>query len=336
MNSGLDRIEVFQNIIEKYGRNAMEKAVVEVLDSKYDCGAVSSALKYHAKFLRSVSPIFPALTSLSCEAVGGRMEKTTNIGAALTLFVEAANVHDDIIDQTTTKYGRKTVFCKFGGDVTLLAGEVLLVQGSMLLHKECEALPDEQKQAILDLTFEALIEISNSVAMETKMRGKIDIKPQDYFEVIRLRAAVPEVHCKIGGILGGGTEEVIDILGRYGRTYGIVGTIVDEFMDLLDQRKFGNRLRNECLPFPVLCALGNPMIKTEIKSFIDQFDAARKGKDKTIGLVLRSDEVQKLKKDTILLAEKELKEITNFAINAASTNLLPLLEVLNEILRTIG
>jgi geranylgeranyl pyrophosphate synthase len=336
MNSPVDRIEVFQSILEEYGRNAMEKAVVEILDSKYNCGSVSSALKYHAKFLRRVSPVFPALISLSCEAAGGRREKTTNIGAALTLFVEAANLHDDIIDQTTTKYDRKTVFGKFGGDITLLAGEVLLVQGSMLLHKECDALPDEQKKAILDWTFESLIEISNSVAIETRMRGKNDVKPRDYFEVIRLRAAVPAAHCKIGGLLGGGNEEIIGALGQYGRTYGIVGTIVDEFMDLLDHRKFGNRLRNECLPLPVMCALGNPMIRNEIKLFIDQFDVAKKGKDKTVRLVLNSDEVQKLKKDTILLAERALKQTKDVAANRTAEKLALLLEIVKEILGDIG
>jgi geranylgeranyl pyrophosphate synthase len=336
MSSPVDRIEVFQNILEEYGRKAMEKAVVEILDSKYNCGSVSSALKYHAKFLRRVSPVFPALISLSCEAAGGRMEKTTSIGAALTLFVEAANLHDDIIDQTTTKYGRKTVFGKFGGDITLLAGEVLLVQGSVLLHRECNVLPAEQKNAILDWTFESLIEISNSVAMETKMRRKNDVKPQDYFEVIRLRAAVPEAHCKIGGLLGGGSEEVIGALGYYGRTYGVVGTIVDEFMDLLDHRKFGNRLRNECLPLPVMYALGNPKIQNELKSFIEHFDPAKKGNDEMVRLVSSSDEVQKLKKDAVLLAERTLKQISVIEANIAIGKLTSLLQIVTEILGTIG
>jgi geranylgeranyl pyrophosphate synthase len=338
MYSGSERIEVFQNVIEKYGRNTMEKAVVEILDQKYDAGEVSSALKYHAKFLRRVSPIFPALIALSCKAAGGRMEKTMSIGAALTLFVEAANLHDDVIDQTTTKYDRKTVFGKYGGDVTLLAGDVLLVQGATLLHSACDELCDDEKKAILDLTFSALTEISNSAAMESGMKRKSDIEPKDYFEVIRLRAAVPEAHCKIGGILGGGNEEITGALGHYGRTYGIVGTVVDDFMDLLDYRKFENRIRNECLPLPVLRTLGDPLIRTEAKSLIEKMNIIKEDADKIADLVLHSDESKKLKKDIILLAEEELKQVRKVIVKneALASDLLLLLEVLTEILRDVG
>lgn len=338
MDSGSERIEVFQNVIEKYGRNAMEKAVVEILDQKYNGGKVSSALKYHAKFLRRVSPIFPALTALSCEAAGGRREKATNISAALTLFVEAANLHDDIIDQTATKYYRKTVFGKYGGDITLLAGDVLLVKGAMLLHSGCDELSADEKKTVLDLTFSALIEISNSAAMESKMRRKIDIEPKDYFEVIRLRAAVPEAYCKIGGILGGGNKEIIGALGNYGRTYGIVGTVVDDFMDLLDYRKFKNRLKNECLPLPVLCTLGSPLMRTEVKSLIEKNNVKKKDADKIAELVLYSDESQKLKKDIILLAEGKLEEIKKVIMETSAPllDLSLLLKVLTEILHNVG
>jgi geranylgeranyl pyrophosphate synthase len=338
MASEPNRLDIFRDTIEKYGRNAMEKAIVEILNQNYGATTISSALKIHANFLRHVSPIFPALTALTCEAAGGEVKKTTNIGAALTLFVEAANLHDDIIDQTLTKYGIKTVFGRFGRDITLLAGDMLLVQGSMLLHRECDKLQDKQKKSILDLTFAALIEISNSVTIETEMRKRIDIKPEDYSKVIRLRAAVPEAHCRIGGVLGEGSKEIIDALGHYGRIYGIVGTVVDDFMDLLDYRKFKNRLRNECLPLPVLSALGDRGIKKETKSLLNKSGVAKRDTDNLVRLVLQNNEVKKLKKDTIQLAEAELEQVKKVIGNngAKLINLHLLIEILKEILLNVG
>ena len=140
-------LDVFADIIEKHRRAIMQKAVEQTLDSKYDAGDYSCATKYHARFLPKVLPVFPALISLSCEAAGGKIEKSLGIGAALTLFVEAANIHDDIIDQTEIKHKRKTTYGKFGNDVTLLAGDVLLVQAALSLAKECEPLNREQKDA---------------------------------------------------------------------------------------------------------------------------------------------------------------------------------------------
>ena len=75
-------LDVFEEIIEKHGRAIMQKAVEQTLDSNYDVGAVSRATKYHTRFLTKVLPVFPALITLSCEAVGGKMEKILSIDAA--------------------------------------------------------------------------------------------------------------------------------------------------------------------------------------------------------------------------------------------------------------
>ena len=109
-----------------------------------------------------------------------------------------------MIDQTKIKHKRKTTYGKFGNDVALLSGDFLLVQAALSLAKECEPLNEEQKDAILGLTIQALIKICKSAAKESAMRRKFDVSLQDYLEVVGLRASVPEVHCMIGGILGGG------------------------------------------------------------------------------------------------------------------------------------
>lgn len=330
-------IDAFTDLIEKHGRAMMEKAVEQVLDSNYKSGVVSSASKYHVKFLRDVLPTVPALMTLSCEVAGGKKEKPIGIGAALTLFVEAANIHDDIIDQTIIKHKRKTTFGKFGTDITLLAGDFLLVQAALSLFEECESLPSEQKNKIIELTFQALSKISKSAAEETKMRRKIDTLPQDYLQIVRLRAAVPEIHCMIGGILGGGTKSMISCLGNYGRNYGIVGTIIDEFMDLFDYQKFSNRLCNECIPLPVLCALQNTTIKEKIAPIIKGFTLSKNDYSQIVKLVMNSNEVEKLRKDLLLLPlNSNLQIIKNFKENTARRDLSTILKVLEGLLSNLN
>ena len=176
-------MEKVKDTIEKKGRAAIEQATQEILDSPYDGGDVSSALKYFARVtLQGALPVFPALIALSCEAVGGKSEKTTSIGAALTLIAGAADIHDDIIDQSTVKYSKETVLGKFGADIALLAGDALLIQGVNLLHKECDLLPKEQKETILSLLFQAFMKISRAEAEETRLKKKRDVPPEKYFE----------------------------------------------------------------------------------------------------------------------------------------------------------
>ena len=334
MTSETDRLKIFAEIVERNGREPLEKATLEILNSRYNGGAVSSAAKYHAMFLRRVTPISQALISLSCEAAGGKKGKATNIAAAISLLIEASNVHDDIIDQTAIKYSRKTVFGKFGADIALLVGDVLLAKGTMLLCQESEKLPEERKNAILETPFQTLVKVSKSVALETKMRKNLSVTPQDYLEVIKLKASAPEAHCKIGGNLGNGSDKVIQALGYYGRTYGFVGTVVDEFMDFLNYDKLRGRLENECLPLPILYALENSGIGKEIEPLIKDLGLIKKHKNKIVGIVLRSDEVQRLRKDIILLAEEEVEQMKKNKLNKATSDLIKLLEIVKEFLHS--
>lgn len=331
MNSELELMEKVKGFVEKRGKAAIERAKGEILGSEYKGGIVSSALKYFARVtLTGGLPVFPALISLSCEAVGGKTERTTSIGAALTLIAGAADIHDDIIDQSSVKYSKKTVYGKFGGDIALLAGDALLIQGATLLQKECESLSIEQRQAILFLIPNALFEISNAEIMEIRLRKKFDIKPQEYLKVIRLKAVVPEVLCRIGAILGNADDKSVQALGHYGRTFGIVSIVRDEFIDLIEYPELQNRIKNECLPLPLLYALQNPKILNEIKPFIESPNLAKVDADKIVKITLNSEEVKKLKKKIRLTVIDELKMVGLMPKNGISEEITLLLQAVTE------
>lgn len=329
-------LEAFSEIVERNGRAIMEQAITRVMDSSYDAGKASQAAKHHTVFLRRVAPVFPALVNLSYEAAGKGAHKPTGAGAALTLFVEAANIHDDIIDQTEAKHKRKTSYGKYGADTSILAGDLLLVQASLALYRECEVLPPLQRDKIVQLTFEALVEISKSAAQEALMHRKLNVSPKAYLEVIRLRAAVPEAHCRIGAIFGGATEELVNALGFYGRTYGIVGTVLDEYMDLLDFDKFNARLSKECLPLPLMYALQDKTLQANILPKLSGFAVSKGDHAQIVQLVITSQKVTKLKEETVANADKINQQIRGSVENNAGRDLSKLLTILRGLICNIG
>ncbi len=295
MDSEQELIKAVKSIVMKRGREAVKIARKEILKTAEKGGIVSEALEHFAKVtLAGGLPVFPALVSLCREAVDGKTEKTAAVGAALTIIAGTADVHDDIIDQSAVKYSKKTVFGKFGGPIALLAGDALLSQGLVLLLEECEALSRDQRKAIMSLVSDAVFEIGNAEAIETRLMRRIDIEAEDLFAVIKLKAVVPEVHCKIGGILGGASEEVLESLGIYGRTFGVASLVRDEFLDMLDCSELQNRLRNECPPLPMLYALKNPGIKNSIEEFLHERKLRMEDFQAVSTLVLESMEAKAL------------------------------------------
>ncbi|MCK4474666.1 polyprenyl synthetase family protein, partial [Candidatus Bathyarchaeota archaeon] len=209
-------MEKVKNLLEKRGRKAYEIAKEQILNEEIAYEPIREALQY---FIQELWHNFqhPALLSLTCESVGGKTENTTSIGVALILLTGAADIHDDIVDQSETKGSKPTVFGKFGIDIALLTGDALLLKGCTLLQKACECLPKKQGEAITNLVKEAFFEIGIAEAKEATFKGNWDLDPEEYLDIIRMKAAIADVTARIGAIIGGGSSDEIEALGKYGR-----------------------------------------------------------------------------------------------------------------------
>src|SRR4030042_4858081 len=140
--------EIAIGIIDRRGKFALNEASKRIQEYRYSNGLISEALNYYAnKIFPRVLPIFPALINLSCEAVGGKPEETRPLAVAMLLITASGDIHDDVIDRSTSKFQRKTIYGKYGKDIALLAGDALLVYGMSLLQN-IESLSIDQKEAI--------------------------------------------------------------------------------------------------------------------------------------------------------------------------------------------
>jgi len=328
MNSAPQLIEKVKSIIETEGEAAVKQVNSIILSSRYNKGIIPSALKYFSKVTLSRGlPVFPALISLSCKAVGGIEEKTTSIGAALMLIAGAADIHDDIIDQSSVKYSMKTVYGKFGRNIALLAGDTLLFLGLSRLNQECESLSAKQRKEIMTLVSEALFEISEAEAKESYFMNNSDGTPQEYYEIIKMKAVVSEIHCKIGAIIGNANAESVEALGSYGRTFGLASLVRDEFIDIYEHSELQNRIRNECPPLPLLYALQNSEAKKEVLFYIDKPNLTKRELNRIRKLVLGTEQVNLLKKDVDLLVEDGLKYLSGVEDNSYVRQLALLLSI---------
>jgi len=298
-----------KKIIDQRGREALERARVDLCSNFPGDDNVSVALKYFAETtLKGALPVFPALISLSCEAVGGKTEKTSSMGAAITLIAGAADIHDDVIDESPIKGSKRTILGKYGKDIAILIGDILLTRGLLQLQKECELIPREQRERILLLLTTSIFEISAAEALETRMRAKRDLSPEAYLNIIDMKSVVPEFNMRIGAILGNGDADIVESLGHFGRTFGTISTVAEEFMDMLEHRELKNRLMNRCLPLPYLFALRNSSLRPKILPLKHQpLTEARLGEIERN--VLGSPEADKLRKKMNILVQSELNKL---------------------------
>ena len=253
-------------ILQERGRIAVELARLRVLREQVDYAPLQDALNCFMGGWNDV--LHPALVWLACEAVGVKPEITTEVGAALVLLAGGADIHDDVIDESVIKGSEQTVLGKFGRDLAVLTGDALLLEGANVLHEACEKFEVAKKEAILNTVNRAFLEISSAEAAEAGIRGRIDISKQEYLDIIHHKVAAGEAAARIGALIGDGTPEEVETLAEYGRVYGVLMSLRDEFVDVFEQEELSNRAKKEVLPLPIIVTLEDGSKKHKLLQLI--------------------------------------------------------------------
>jgi geranylgeranyl diphosphate synthase type I len=243
-----------RKLLYQHGQRGLERAQELMLKEKIPHEPLQDAVEFFMGYWEDV--VHPALLSLACEAVDGKTQITVDMGAAFVLLAGAADLHDDIIDGSTQKDSKPTVYGKFGKDLTVLAGEVLMFKGLYALHEGCQNLSKDQRSIILEVTKDAFLEISGAEAKEANMHGRTDCA-DEYFDMVKMKAAVSEATMRVGAILGGASPGQVEVLGHFGRTFGVLFTLRDEIIDTFELAEIKNRFERECLPLPILLTMKN-------------------------------------------------------------------------------
>jgi geranylgeranyl pyrophosphate synthase len=304
--------KAIKDYLDQKGGLALENGRKSIIQNYKDSSVPSKALRYFARItLKNTWPVFPALTSIACEAVGGKIEAALPFGEALVLISGAADIHDDVIDQSPIKGRRQTVMGKFGANIAILSGDMLLAKGFKDLMDATDGLPQEQAKEIRRLLFDAIDEICIAEALEINLQRKFDINPKDFLEVLRLKAVVPEIAMKIGAIIAKGAEKDVELLGKYGRVFGINSLIIEEFADLFTLDELSCRFKNECLPLPIIYAFQNSLTKEALLPMLRMEPLNKKYHNKIIRITLDSEKTDLLIKLVIKNAKDELLALGN-------------------------
>lgn len=159
----------------------------------------------------------PALCIASCELLGGDRDRAMAAASAIHLVHAASYAHENIPLATAPSYGRfsrppaAAVQHKFRPNIELLTGDGILPFGFELLARSMENSPENKADRILRV----IVEISKASGSQ----GIINDEKNKQGELHACGAAC-------GAILGGGSEEHIDKLRKFGLYAGMIQGLV--------------------------------------------------------------------------------------------------------------
>jgi geranylgeranyl pyrophosphate synthase len=258
--------------------------------------------------------VSPTLISLGCEAVGGNAAETLPIAVPMILINGAVDIHDDIIDESTTKYDRPTIFGKYGKTMALLIGDALLFKGYTLLQAEAKNFPQDKFLTIIKVLDKAFFELGDAEASELQFRDSLDISSDAYLAVMQRKAADVEGLFHIGAIIGNGSNEEIEALCYYGRIFGLLSILKDDWIDMFSYKELNHRMKFESLPLPLLYALQNQKAKREIAQILRKKRITRQDTEKVLEITERYNGFKQTKRTMIHLMKKTRHKLVNHKI----------------------
>lgn len=195
----------------------------------------------------------PAFVLLAARAVGREVDeaRARRLGACLELIHMATLIHDDVIDEAATRRGRQTAARIFGNTAGILSGDVLLARAMTVLA-------DDGDLAIIRTVSRSVVEMAEGEAREVEVRGDFDLSEEHHLEVLRMKtASFVECCCRVGAMVGGGSEDEVEALAAYGHHLGMAFQIVDDLLDYRgEQRKTGKPMgtdfREGCATLPLI------------------------------------------------------------------------------------
>ena len=231
----MDRKNIEVNpLLETYGKYI--KKINDALEAELGLYSESEFIKPLKYSLEGGKRIRPIILVLAAESVGKVDDNTYSAACAVEFLHTESVIHDDIIDDETLRRQKDPFHIKYGYNAAILTGDFVL---GLILNISSRL---DNPRIAKDLSTTAML-MSEGEIIEGMLESSEDVTFDDYLKVIGYKTSTAfEVAARLGAILGGGTEEQIEVLTEYGKNIGIAYQIKDDLLDWKNEDKLFNLL----------------------------------------------------------------------------------------------
>jgi octaprenyl-diphosphate synthase len=227
----------------------------------------------------------PALLLLASRLSGYRGERAVTLASTVEFIHTASLLHDDIIDEATTRRGRRSVNSRWGNDITVLLGDFLYTKAMAM------ALSQDNLR-ILRLLSDVTLRLIEGEILEIERNGNMRVTVEDHVDTIRRKTADLFAACtRIGAILGALGEAREAALASYGLNLGLCFQMVDDLLDFTAEEKtlgkpVANDLREGKVTLPMIFLLrrGGDAAEAQVRTVLEDRAFSRVSRDDLVRL----------------------------------------------------
>lgn len=217
--------------------------------------------------------IRPMLVLLFSSALGFQGRERFELAATVEFVHTATLLHDDVVDESALRRGRRTANALFGNAASVLVGD-------FVYSRAFQMMVSVNRMRVLEVLADATNVIAEGEVLQLMNMHDPDLAVEDYLRVIRFKTAkLFEASARLGAVLADAQPAVEESCAAYGRSLGTAFQLVDDLLDyegatVLLGKNVGDDLREgkPTLPLIYLMQHGTPTQRELVRACIENGD----------------------------------------------------------------
>jgi geranylgeranyl pyrophosphate synthase len=232
----------------------------------------------------------PALVLLSARLGSANRDHTFNVAMGIEFIHTATLVHDDLIDESPTRRGIRTIHEAMGPNPAIIIGDYYFAKGANLLAAVgSPSIDGAISNAVMTICMGELLQMTS--------RWDFDQSIEAYHRKIeRKTATLVGTCCYAGGVVAGLPEGQLEALRRYGQLVGMAFQVADDVLDYIATsaevgKPVGADLRQGTITLPLMLALRDPAVAPALRDLLATPDLNDDEYQRIVALVRQSDAI---------------------------------------------
>ena len=175
------------------------------------------------------------------------------LAAAVEFIHTATLLHDDVVDGSGLRRGRRTANIIWGNPASVLVGDFLFARAF-------ELMVEDGSLKVLRILSRASSVIAEGEVNQLTVQRQVETSEDRYLDIITAKtAALFAAACRIAGVVAEREPGVEEMLDAYGRNLGVAFQLVDDAIDYASDsatmgKGVGDDLRDGKVTLPVILA----------------------------------------------------------------------------------
>jgi octaprenyl-diphosphate synthase len=195
----------------------------------------------------------PMLTLASANLLGYPGTRHHKLAAAVEFIHTATLLHDDVVDGSGMRRGKRTANLIWGNPASVLVGD-------FLFSRAFELMVEDGSLKVLRILSHASAVIAEGEVEQLTAQRQIDTDEDHYLEIISAKtAALFAAACRVAPVVAEASEDAELALESYGRYLGIAFQLTDDVIDYASDaatmgKGVGDDFRDGKMTLPVILA----------------------------------------------------------------------------------